>query len=369
MKIKNNFINKKRKELYNPNKYSLWDAGVSFLLFTILFALVVYGVQALLKIQKIRKYFLDNYDVYLVFSTILVQLVILTFTFVYSRIRKVSLLSGGGFTFKFDFLKMLMGVILVLGIYFLFEPVHVEMVNNSVIVFGGKLEIDTEGFNPMVVFIYSFILTPLLPALIEEAFLRGVIFRSLLGFGNIFAIVCSGAIFAIFHGNPQQILLQFFGGVAFSLVLLATKNFFVCCSMHFSYNFLITIFTVFEEIMKDSSLKMYSFYRYILPIVGIVFICVGLTYFIKLLLANNKKENENKQIPFTKKVYLYNDKENVVYETYAYKTGVIDEKLSSNGATFLYGKNFIKRNNNGNKLFGYIILTISIIVGIVAIFI
>ena len=368
MGIKNKFIKTNKKEIYNPNKYSVWDAGLSFVLFTILFTFVGLCIKEFLKIQKVKKYFLDNYDVYLLFSTIVAQLVILIFTFVYSRVRKVGILSGGGFAFKFDFLKMLMGLILVMGVYFLFEPVHMDMANNSAIAFGGKLDIDTEDFNPAIVLLYSFVITPILPALIEEAFLRGVVFRSLLGYGQIFAIVCSGAMFAIFHGNPQQILLQFFGGMAFALALLATKNFFICCSMHFCYNFLISIFAVFEEIIKENSVKMYAFYRYILPIVGIVFICIGLTYFIKLMLASNKKEKGNKQISTTKKVYLFNTQENVIREILAYKTGEIDERLNF-GDTFLYGKKFIRTNKTGNRIFGYAILGLSIIVGIVSMFV
>ncbi len=60
----------------------------------------------------------------------------------------------------------------------------------------------------------------LLPAIFEETLFRGAVFGSMRksGWGTWKAVFISGALFSLFHGNPEQTVYQFLCGAAFALL-------------------------------------------------------------------------------------------------------------------------------------------------------
>lgn len=377
MKVENNlapqFNNRKN---YNPNSFAKMDAGIGFLVFLIAFSLLTLSINKFIKTSVEKEAIINHYYLINCILTIVTQLAILLVAFLYSKIRRVSVLNGGGYACKFNFVQILMAIILAMGIYFVFQSVHMQMAEDyQTLLNGGKtasIVIDTENLSASeILFVYleTLVLSTVLPAICEEALMRGIILRSLENYSKPFAIICSGIMFAIFHGNVSQILLQMLGGIAIGFVLVATKNFMISCFMHGAYNLLVSIAGVVSEAIKSKSNNAYLFYRRTAVLVGICFIIVALTYFIKLMFVSNKKTVKvNKAISITKKAVLYDEKDKVVKEIYAYKTGEIKQYLND-GALFLYEKYFVSANKNKGKVFSAIILTISIIAGIVLIFV
>lgn len=75
-----------------------------------------------------------------------------------------------------------------------------------------------------------------LPAAMEETLFRGVVLSSLKGFGTVFAVLTSGALFALFHQNPAQTVYQFICGCVFALLALRSGSVFPGILVHFLNN-------------------------------------------------------------------------------------------------------------------------------------
>lgn len=370
MKVKNDFaphLNNRGK--YNPNGYAKYDAGIVFLSFTLLFYLAsLLFVWVVKSIPTVYKAFKEDYWLLSCVSIVYSQLIIFAFAFVYSKIRKVSLFNGGGYACKFSMVPVLMGILLICGVYFVFSSAHMQIASDFSELFPSSgINVEDYPVNGWTL-LDAFVLSVILPAICEEALMRSIVMRSLENFGSLFAIICSGAMFAIFHGNTSQLLLQFLGGVAIAFALISTKNFFVSCAMHGMYNLFVYVLAIFEGLLEENHYKAFLFYDAVTVFVGICFIAVAVYYFVKLYISKEKRDIKvNRDIPLSKKVYIY-DKERTIKEVYAYKTQEVNQELEA-GKLFLHGKNFISANKKGNNIFSIIILSVSIVVGVVFVFI
>lgn len=349
--MKTNLTWAKDKKIYNPNKYSVLDAGICCILVTLIFFGVGQFVGWILpKTGKFYDYIKSDYGFNVLISIIIAQAVVFAVTFTYSRIRKVSYLSGGGYCFKFDAVNTSFACLMVLGIYLVFENLHMDIANNFGVLFPEP-DIDTDGNTAWVV-IVNLVLSPLLPAIIEEGFLRGIIYRSLESYGRWFAIITSALIFALFHGNPQQLFLQFLGGVAFAFVLSLTKNFFIPCFMHFFYNLFIIFVESTKLMAEEHSAKFLATIEIFLPFLGIVCLIIGVAYFANLAVKQKQVKIKIKN----RSVFLFDKENNILIEKDATDTIGVEQELA-NGKYFLHGNEFILPNKQKNKLAG-IVLTI-----------
>ena len=84
----------------------------------------------------------------------------------------------------------------------------------------SALEDPSSTFDIIMLFIGSAIIPPL----IEEFALRGVIMQSLRKYGNAFAIVVSAFVFGIFHGNAVQMPFAFLCGLVIGYAVIATES-------------------------------------------------------------------------------------------------------------------------------------------------
>lgn len=69
-----------------------------------------------------------------------------------------------------------------------------------------------------------FIGTSLIPPLVEEFALRGVLMQSLRKYGNLFAIITSAFVFGVFHGNAVQMPFAFLCGLVIGYAVIATES-------------------------------------------------------------------------------------------------------------------------------------------------
>ncbi len=89
----------------------------------------------------------------------------------------------------------------------------------------------TEGF------FIAVLSTAVLPAVLEEIVVRGIVMQPLRRFGDKFAIVASALIFGIMHGNMVQIPYTIVAGLFLGYLVIATGSIWPSIILHFINNF------------------------------------------------------------------------------------------------------------------------------------
>ena len=288
-------VEKKQKKLYNPNSFTALDSGLAFIIILALFFVIEKIFSAVIKSLGS----IENLDYYLlsIISVLVSQGTIFSVALIFSKVRNASLLNGGGFKAEFDWLNILFGVMLILGIYFVFKSAHFDFINDVYKLFYGMtydeytslLQEKING-NLYLAFIYGYVLIPFLPCICEEALFRGVIMKGLRNFGDCTAVIITSVFFCLMHGNFGQIVLQFLGGLAITTVVMVTKNYVVGCAMHFANNLLSTLITVFSTVLNQYASGMDLLLDALQILCGIVFIVVSFIYFFKVYLATFKRK-------------------------------------------------------------------------------
>lgn len=117
----------------------------------------------------------------------------------------------------------------------------------------------------------SVLLTAVVPALVEEFAIRGVVLQSLRKYGDGFAIVMSSVVFALMHGNMVQIPFAFIAGLALGYAVIKTGSMWTGIIIHFLNNLIavvtVTAYDIFSETV--SSIISYGIYAVIFA-VGII---------------------------------------------------------------------------------------------------
>ncbi|MBR5544343.1 MAG: CPBP family intramembrane metalloprotease [Clostridia bacterium] len=85
-------------------------------------------------------------------------------------------------------------------------------------------------------FIIATISMAVVPAIIEEFAIRGVVMQPLRRYGDKFAIVASAFIFSIMHGNMAQIPYTVIGGIYLGYLTVATGSIWPSIILHFINN-------------------------------------------------------------------------------------------------------------------------------------
>ena len=98
-----------------------------------------------------------------------------------------------------------------------------------------------EGWNLLP----ALLVIALLPAIFEETLFRGILVKNMSAaeWGTGAAALLSGALFALFHGKPEQTLYQFVCGVCFALLTLRAGSILPAMAAHFCNNAVILILT------------------------------------------------------------------------------------------------------------------------------
>ena len=100
-------------------------------------------------------------------------------------------------------------------------------------------------------FIIATISMAVVPAIIEEFAIRGVVMQPLRRYGDKFAIVASALIFSIMHGNMAQIPYTVIGGIYLGYLAVATGSIWPSIILHFINNMysviIMTVDTNFGE--------------------------------------------------------------------------------------------------------------------------
>ena len=121
-----------------------------------------------------------------------------------------------------------------------------------------------------------------IPPLVEEFAMRGVVMQPLRKFGDRFAIVASAVLFAILHGNMVQIPFAFVAGLALGYFAIITNSIWTSVAIHCLNNLSATVISIYYT--NHSENDVFFFYA----IEGAILI-IGILAFILFMRLNPQK--------------------------------------------------------------------------------
>lgn len=130
---------------------------------------------------------------------------------------------------------------------------------------------DETVIDSVPMFLMTVLGTAVIPALVEEFAIRGVVMQSLRKYGDKFAIVMSAFVFALMHGNMVQIPFAFIAGIAIGYAVVVTGTMWTGVAIHFLNNFVSVLMqTAVDNLSDDNSTFV------ILGIITAIFVIGGI---------------------------------------------------------------------------------------------
>ncbi|MBQ0084484.1 MAG: CPBP family intramembrane metalloprotease [Clostridiales bacterium] len=102
-------------------------------------------------------------------------------------------------------------------------------------------------------FLMSVIVTALIPALIEEFSMRGIVMGVLRKYGDGFAIICSAVTFGLMHASAEQMPFAALVGLALGFVAVKTGSLWVSVAIHAANNLLCVLFSYASKIFEAAT--------------------------------------------------------------------------------------------------------------------
>lgn len=115
------------------------------------------------------------------------------------------------------------------------------------------------------------------PAIIEETIIRGIVMQPLRKYGDAFAIFASAGVFACMHGNLVQIPYTIVGGLLLGFLMVLTGSLWPCIVLHFINNLYSVILVSVNDNFGDKAAIIVT------GIMILGFVITGLIGTIKLL--------------------------------------------------------------------------------------
>lgn len=139
--------------------------------------------------------------------------------------------------------------------------------------------------------------TAVVPALIEEMALRGIVMQPLRRYGDWFAIICSSLIFGLMHCNLLQIPFAFIAGIAIGYAVVSTESVWTGVLIHFLNNAFAVTVSIIDDFYGMDSVQyvVVNSIFYLLIAVGLVLAVIYVkknqdSPFKKSLLVNTGKD-------------------------------------------------------------------------------
>ncbi len=103
----------------------------------------------------------------------------------------------------------------------------------------------------------------LVPAIIEETAIRGIVMQPLRKYGDVFAIVASSLLFACMHGNMVQIPYTIIGGILLGYLSIATGSLWPSIVLHFINNFYSVIIMSANDNLGENASVIATFIMFV----------------------------------------------------------------------------------------------------------
>jgi len=155
------------------------------------------------------------------------------------------------------------GYLIILGAG-IANSIVLMLVQRLGIAFKPQNIIIPQGFlNVMLYFVYICILPPLL----EEIFIRGLVLNALKSWGAPFAVFVSSVIFALMHSSLHNFLIYFACGVVLAKIYIAFDSIWPCVLLHFVNNTVSFALTAFQQSENAASAVFFSVYIYLMAMI------------------------------------------------------------------------------------------------------
>lgn len=107
-----------------------------------------------------------------------------------------------------------------------------------------------------VALVFYLLATCVAAPILEEILFRGFVLRSLQKFGNVFAILISGILFGLFHGNLEQTIPTALGGIVLAYIAVKSNSIVPCVVAHFFNNALSSAFMIFSQYYPEQTANL-----------------------------------------------------------------------------------------------------------------
>lgn len=148
-------------------------------------------------------------------------------------------------------------------------------------------------------FLLSVIATAIVPAIVEEFALRGIVLGSLRKFGDSFALITSAVCFGVMHGNFVQIPFACMVGLFLGFTVIKTNSLRTAIAIHFINNFVAVLMDYLpKSVTTDAQNVIYMVYLCLALVCGIVALRFVSDEFLKLEKADTELSRKEKYKAF-----------------------------------------------------------------------
>jgi membrane protease YdiL (CAAX protease family) len=110
-----------------------------------------------------------------------------------------------------------------------------------------------------------------IPALIEETVIRGIIMQPLRKYGDKYAIIASALLFAVMHGNMVQIPYTVIGGLLLGYLAVVTGSLWPSIVLHFVNNlYSVVVLSVNDNFGESVSTIVTAVMLFVFAVIGII---------------------------------------------------------------------------------------------------
>lgn len=142
-------------------------------------------------------------------------------------------------------------------------------------IYSNYTALDDPSSTPDVIMI--FIGSAIIPPLVEEFALRGVLLQSLKKYGNVFAIVSSAFVFGVFHGNAVQMPFAFLCGLFLGYAVIASESLWTGVIIHALMNAMSCVSSALTYYLDEYASNTFF---YVGSVLGIVLGILALVIYI-----------------------------------------------------------------------------------------
>lgn len=235
----------------------------------------------------------------------------------YWKVKSFNVFKDLGFTRKVNGGQIAMTLPIAITLLCAFMPIaslFIYLVQKTGYTYTGA-NIVVDSFPKLLLYL---VFVAAIPAVCEEILHRGIIARSAKNFSYFLGVLISGALFALMHGSPMQLVHQFFVGVVCTLVYYMSGSIWISALVHFFNNAitLVSGYVVFK-VSGSTELNLPWWAMLLLCVVGLCGLFFSLFGMYKISYAKRKKEDaslaeENPEevvyIGKRKAIKVFNDK-------------------------------------------------------------
>ena len=224
---------------------------------------------------------LDGMSVYSWCGYAIMQIGFVATVFVFSRARKIDVMSVAKIKGKLDVLQIVLLPFIAIATILVFLPLaNAWSAFLNVIGYHGP-GVSMPSFSNVGYYFLALVVLAVLPAIGEELFVRGMVFPGLATRNVWFGVLMSGLFFSLMHANPVQTVHQFGLGAVLAIVVALSGSVWAGVIVHFFNNFVSITLTAYLPQVDELYAKL-GYYNWL---TGAASVIVGLVLLACLLYA------------------------------------------------------------------------------------